>query len=104
MRKLTQEEYETLEECVSDELTRYSGRAMYGVQCLGIISDDSEKTLFLLGIALAEHESKEANVLIEILTKTKFCADSMGRDSTVTYFPSIELPDGVLNEDYEDEE
>ena len=105
MRKLTQEEYETLDECLGSfgEITRYSGRAMYGAKCLGIIADNETRALFNLGIALSEHNSTEANTLVAILTRAEFRADNMGRNSAVVYFPSIQLPDGVLEDD-EDEE
>jgi hypothetical protein len=106
MRKLTQEEYETLQECleVDAEIRRYSGQAMYGEECLAIVSEDEAKTFLLLGIMLSEHDSAEANTLAEMLIRAEFRGDSMGRDSAVVYFPSIQLPDGVLAEDDEDEE
>ena len=105
MRKLTQEEYETLDECLGSfgEITRYSGRAMYGAECLGIIADNETRALFNLGIALMDDIASEAKSLIEIMTRAEFRTDNMGRNSAVVYFPSIQLPDGVLGDD-EDEE
>jgi hypothetical protein len=76
---------------------------MYGAQCLGIIADNETRALFNLGIALMDDTTSEAKSLVAILTRAEFRDDSMGRDSAVVYFPSIQLPDGVLEDD-EDEE
>jgi len=106
MTQLTQEEYETLDDCLGSfgEIARYSGRAMYGGECLGIIADNEERALFNLGIALMDDVTPETKSLVKILTRAEFRSDNMGRDSAVVYFPSIQLPDGVLAEDDEDEE
>jgi hypothetical protein len=77
---------------------------MYGRECLGIIADNEERALFNLGIALMGDVAPEAKSLVEIMTRTEFRSDNMGRDSAIVYFPSIQLPDGVLAEDDEDEE
>lgn len=105
MRKLTQEEYETLDEClpVGAEIGRFGIRE----ECLAIVTwkdetvEDEKKTFFLLGIALAEHNSIEANNLIEALTNAEMGSAHIAKSSKQTYFTSILLPDGVLKKDEE---
>ena len=102
--QLTQEEYETLDECLGSfgEIMRYSGRAMYGAECLGIATDNEARALFNLGIALAQDDSAEARHLMNIMHHGQWRSDSLGRDNAIVYFSSIKLPDGILSD--EDEE
>jgi hypothetical protein len=102
--QLTQDEYDVLEDNLGafGEIMRYSGRAMYGAECLGIATDNEARALFNLGIALAQDDSAEARRLINIMHHGQWRSDSLGRDSAIVYFSSIKLPDGVLSD--EDEE
>ena len=105
MRKLTQEEYETLDECLPDgtAIRRFGIRE----ECLAIVTwgddivKDEKKTFLLLGIALAEHNSVEANNLIEALSNAEMGSTNIAKCSWQTYFKSIQLPDGVLAKDEE---
>lgn len=101
--QLTQEEYNALEDNLGafGEIIRYSGRAMYGAECLGIATDNEARTLFNLGIALAQDDSKEAKRLINIMHHAQCQCDSLGRDSAIVYFSSIKLPNGVLSDEEE---
>ena len=78
-----------MEEIVAD----YSGRGMYGEECLGMIYTTSDATaLVRLGWALRdaaeEAEGDKAAVLEEMLTDVR--TDSMGREGIV-YFPKVSV-------------
>lgn len=68
----------------------YSGRAMYGDTCFGIVGTPGQTAQFL--IALAEEDRMLAVDLAEAMT-----TDSMGR-SMITYFPGY-----ALGDDHEEE-
>lgn len=103
MRKLTQEEYETLKECLPDgtAIRRFG----YYEECLAIVTwsdeilKEEKKTFLLLGIALAKRNSAEANNLIELLSNAEMRSAGIAKSSKQTYFTSIQLPDGVVAED-----
>lgn len=95
MKKLTEEQIENLECLLEDfsgtSIRSYSGRAMYGKECLGIEFDDmSDAFTFAL---LMDDES-----LTSLLSYPKF--DSMGL-GIIAYWTNVEAPEGV--EDDEDE-
>ncbi len=76
-----------------EEIVAYSGRGMYGEECLGMIYTTSDATaLVRLGWALRdaaeEAEGDKAAVLEEMLTDVR--TDSMGRDGIV-YFPKVSV-------------
>ncbi len=77
---------------------KYSGRAMYGKQCLGIVTDDEASAFLILGSALTE-AGNAGRDLVRALLRSKVCHDSMGRDEVVVYFPSITMPAGYVEED-----
>ena len=80
---------------------RYSGRAMYGDQCLGIVTEDEVSTFLILGSALTEAGQVGVKLIAQLLRSVR--TDSMGRDSVVVYFPSITMPEGFVEEDEDNE-
>lgn len=89
---------DTLDRHQAGSVMEYSGRAMYGKQCLGIVTDDEASAFLSLGSALTESGSAGRN-LVSVLLRYKACHDSMGRDEIVVYFPSITMPAGYVEED-----
>lgn len=91
---LNSQQLEALEEHVSDvggEMCSYSGRAMYGEECLGITLDDTADA-FRLALLIDRDD------LAMTLMSPKF--DSMGK-GIIIYFPEVIAPEG-LDEDDED--
>lgn len=94
-QKLSKQQAEIIEDAISyvdgdAEMYPYSGRGMYGQQCLGIDFDDmgdAFRFALLLGGEVAE-----------ILARPSF--DSMGL-GIVAYWPNVEAPE-VADEDDED--
>lgn len=72
-------------------LRGYSGRAMYGEECLGIVTGDVGKTCFLLGALIARIGGR-GNDLLEGLQNSSIRTDSMGKDNEVVYFVGVSLP------------
>lgn len=78
----------------------YSGRGMYGSNCLGIVTDNHLILMFELGEMSYEIKSEDADYeynsdnheLIKLLTNcsSNICQDSMGR-SSIVYFPNVVL-------------
>lgn len=97
MKTLTTNQIDTITEAAYDadvELRSYSGRAMFGSQCIGVSSDsESGAALFLVAVA------KEDADLAESLARN-LRSDSLGR-GIITYFPSFA---SVVDEDDEDED
>jgi hypothetical protein len=89
--------FKILDLCNAAELDcrPYSGRAMYGKQCLGITHNQPERvicTLFSVALEMdwerEDWEREDLQSLAEALQES--CTDSMGR-SAIVYFPDIEL-------------
>lgn len=96
MRHLTPDQLDELRDAVADvdgTLRPYSGRAMYGQECLGI-DLDSEADAFRIALAVSGE-------LAEALNSPRF--DSMGL-GIIVYFPNVEVPEGVTDDDEEDED
>ncbi len=78
----------------------YSGRGMYGAQCLGVVTDDPLIFMFELGEMSYEIKSEESDdeynsehhELVQLLNdcSSNICQDSMGL-SSIVYFPNIKL-------------
>ncbi len=83
---------------------KYSGRGMYGDYCVGFV-DETEAciTADLIKVASKMFDSSKdmAHYLIELLSRTR--TDQMGRDDIIMYFPRLEWPEDMDEED-EDEE
>jgi len=96
--KLTEEQLWELKDAVgyfdNAEIDSYSGRGMYGRQCLGI-TFDSMSDAFRFALTVGGD-----NDLSLALSSPRF--DSMGL-GIVVYWPSVEAPEG-LDEDEEDED
>ena len=76
------------------DLRSYSGRGMYGKQCLGI---DMESMADAVRFALMV-EDEDLTVAL-----SNPCFDSMGL-GIIVYFPNVEAPEGIDDEDDEEEE
>lgn len=82
------------------EVRAYSGRGMYGAECLGVTCDDPVVLAFTLGRALGEHNTEASNYGEELVTIPRsICTDSMGLRHIV-YFPGVPYVD----EPYADED
>jgi hypothetical protein len=93
---LTTEQIETIQDLASEidgaELRSYSGRGMYGKQCLGI-DMDSMADAFRFALMV---EDEDLTVAL-----SNPCFDSMGL-GIIVYFPNVEAPEGI--DDDEDDE
>lgn len=87
--KLANDDIELIENALDGEgeVRSYSGRAMYGKCCLGIVSDNTPRSLMVLIKNLMEDGQTS---LVERLSHTTVREDSMGK-GTVVYFPSLEM-------------
>lgn len=88
---------------------RYSGRAMYGRECFGIVIDSNSDTMlfhvaFNLGMNAINHPDAEIQELCEIFG-SRVCSDNLGRDM-IYYFPSVQWCEEqpASEEEAEDEE
>lgn len=94
---LTTEELDALQDACDDEgidlRTEYSGRAMYGATCIGIVADGIGSILRVIGIL---REDSRAFDLYEALSVGNPRTDSMGMQ-TIFYWPSIRVaqPEGA---------
>ena len=91
-----QEQIDTIQDLLCEfhnaELCSYSGRAMYGSQCLGIRMESMEDAFrFALMIDDAE--------LADTLSNPRF--DDMGR-GIILYFPNVKAPEGLGDDEDED--
>jgi hypothetical protein len=79
----------------------YSGRGMYGKQCVGVTLD-GDGSSFQLGAAVSaaffDLDEDEALDNIADLARLRVCEDSMGR-GVIVYWPSVEWPADVEEED-----
>lgn len=102
--KLDRESYDRIIRCIEaadGEPRSYSGRCMYGAECVGVECDPLE---FLAALPLAVldecEDADEAREVLEALTSPR--GDSMGR-SGILYWPSL-VWQGDDEEDEEDGE
>lgn len=86
---LNYEEMKELIECAGYEpYDGYSGRFMYGQQCLGMVCDDPVGAILDL-IEQAVNDGDDMDELREIIaTLRNYRSDSLGL-STIVYWPSI---------------
>lgn len=82
----------------------YSGRAMFGKDCVGV-EIPCGVSAFELAAAIAEAfydlDEDEAAGNIADLARLRVCEDSMGRDMIV-YFPQVAWPEGEVEDDDEE--
>lgn len=99
---LTQQQADTIREacynlCDARPMA-YSGRAMYGTTCLGVVMDGDET--FTLAVEIYKEDPDLARLLADKPSR----ADSMGRDKVVIYWESVRVDGTDLDDDDEDEE
>ena len=80
----------TLKQLIEDagyETRSYSGRGMYGAECLAFIAEDGRELYAVASIVsqVVSHKDREnlAGQFAGVRT------DSMGRDSIIVYFPRV---------------
>lgn len=102
---LTDDQIEMLREALEEasgglaSLMRYSGRAMYGAECLAIDTDYPESTMMGLVYDLMADATEGTAELARLLAvKHDVRHDSMGR-GTVVYWPTIALPESFVEDD-----
>ena len=76
------------------DLRSYSGRGMYGKQCLGI-DMDSMADAFRFALMV---EDEDLTVAL-----SNPCFDSMGL-GIIVYFPNVEAPEGIDDDEDDDED
>jgi hypothetical protein len=95
---LTTEQIETIQDLASEidgaELRSYSGRGMYGKQCLGI-DMDSMTDAFRFALMIDDEDLTVA--------LSNPCFDSMGL-GIIVYFPNVEAPEGIDDDEDDDED
>jgi hypothetical protein len=99
MKTLTAQQADTITEAAYDadvEVRSYSGRAMFGVSCLGVSGTERNAAKFL--VALAQEDGELAELLVKSLR-----TDSLGL-GIITYFESISAAGVADDEDDDDEE
>lgn len=94
---LSTDHIETIQDLISDidgaELRSYSGRGMYGKQCLGI-DMDSMSDAFRFALMVQDEDLSVA--------LSNPCFDSMGL-GIIVYFPNVEAPEGIEDDEDDDE-
>lgn len=82
----------------------YSGRAMYGRDCVGVVVPRDVSSFQLaaaIAVALLDGDCDEGPNDVEDLADLRVCEDNMGLD-TIVYFPNVPYPQ-ELEEDEEHE-
>lgn len=101
MTSLTSERFlEIARDVASDnegfDVRCYSGRCMYGKQCVAVELEGSAQDAHLGGLLVFACETiEEQQDMLHLLAGTR--ADSMGRGSIV-YWPSVSWPEGEPDE------
>ena len=83
----------------------YSGRGMYGTECLGLVMSANDFPSFnqdLVEILINRIATTEDLELLDLFKSVKtamrsYSSDSMGLDQ-IQYYPDIKIPDGVRSE------
>ena len=75
---------EHIEDC-GYETRDYSGRGMYGAECLAVVTEDSA-FVFCANVMDEDNEEKRAEIS-NILHTTR--EDSMGKSSVIFYWPRL---------------
>jgi hypothetical protein len=69
----------------------YGGRAMYGGETFGLVVG-SDNSFFMFLVELAKTEGVDGDTAQELAQRAR--SDSMGKNSSIFYFPGVELVDG----------
>lgn len=96
---MTSNELIDLLESAGREVRSYSGRGMYGRECVGVEVDNVGE-LFQLGLELADGTDEDERFELQNL---KVSWDSMGM-GTILYFPDVGWPKGRKDSDAEDDD
>ena len=85
----------------------YSGRAMYGKKCIGVVISSNEEPTFLLKLAGemisgAEDPEDSCFEVLDYLSKLEVRTDGMDLD-LIMYFTNVSWPDSLEEEEEEDE-
>lgn len=103
--QITQEALEMLAESLEEAtggtatITRYSGRAMYGTQCLAIDTDYAVSTVMgVIYDLMADATEASAELARLLAVREDVRTDSMGLGAVV-YWPGISLPDSFVEQD-----
>lgn len=64
----------------------YSGRGMYGEQCVGFVVEESQLLRTVAELVFFADDDREQVAKLFRRART----DSMGRDSIIVYFPSVQ--------------
>lgn len=98
-KQLTTEQFDIIETCFWDtdgeDIMSYSGRGMYGDQCLGLTFDDFSSA-FRFALEIGSHDG-----LAGLLSSPSY--DSMGR-GIVIYFRNIAVPSEVIAREEKDDD
>jgi len=97
MATLTQQQVNTLQKVcytTETEARAYSGRAMYGDICLGIVFHNGAGDLFALALELQRQDPD----LAELLDSSPCRTDSMGRGEVI-YWERLKLDGTDLDEE-----
>ena len=78
---------------------RYSGRGMYGKQCVAVVTDDNPMIIAANLMYCQDEETQ--GILLRIITSAR--SDSMGL-STVHYFPRVEWTEDCEEAEQESDE
>lgn len=87
------------------DVRSYSGRAMYGKECVGVDSRNSRENPFKMAMSVAvevmndvdsvttgDEAMEQAHSTLQELADLRVCQDSMGL-GIITYFPDVEWPE-----------
>lgn len=81
-----------LENAGLDVRPDYSGRGMYGASCVGFVVEESEllpTVAELVAYSVTDDNDDEQAQLVKLFHRVR--TDSMGRDSVIVYFPSVQV-------------
>jgi hypothetical protein len=100
---MTDERVRELFDDAQYEPRSYSGRCMYGENCLAVTTDSaSEAATVILDVVQACAENGSAEDVLELVAKLRGSrTDSMGRSRVVVYWPDIKMSEAEDDEDHE---
>lgn len=82
-----QELIDILEQYDIEVRSNYSGRGMYGAECVGFVVNEDVLLATVAEMVAEIEDEDERQELARLFRRAK--TDSMGRDSVIVYFPSV---------------
>lgn len=76
-----------LEQYDIDVRTNYSGRGMYGAECVGFVVREDTLLATVAEMVAETEDEDERQDFAKLFRRAR--TDSMGRDSVIVYFPSM---------------